>query len=182
MESVHVVLLDRRFRNLWWNAKPQDNPFIGKSLLEFTMDETRLREKFAALMLDGPVEEFVMEWMLYQPPDYTGYRIAKMLTKLIRVDDLPTVAFVAIGKEVADLPQLAEQDREILRLLGDDLTLVEIADKMGRSLSTIEYRSKRLKEAFGVKTLPGLAAEAVRREAIRRKENKQARPAVRRRA
>jgi DNA-binding CsgD family transcriptional regulator len=180
METVHVVLLDRRFNILWWSARPYDNPFVGKPLLQFAKNESILREKFATLMLNDPVEEFVTEFTVYEPPDLTRSRQATMQTKLIRIDDLATVAAVGIFKEVVDQPNLAEQDQEILRLLADDKTLVEIADQMGRSLSTIEYRAKRLKDSFGVKTLPGLTAEAIRRGSIKYRNGKRGPRAVRR--
>ncbi len=182
MESVRIILLDRRFRILWSSAYPQNDPFVGKPLFDLTPDAEMLKEKFTNLMLGDPIEEFVANWKIYQPPDFDSFQITAMCAKLIRVDDIQTVAAVGIFREADMPPGLAEQDQEILRLLTQDLTLVEIADRMGRAISTIEYRTKRLKEAFGVKTLPGLAAESVRRGAIRRKDNRQARPAVQRRA
>ncbi len=105
MESVHVVLLDRRFNVLWWSNCPSENPFVGKPLLEFTRDQTRLREKITDLMLDNPVEEFVGDFRLYQPPDFTQHRDVTMRAKLIRIDDLMVVAAVAIFQEVLEAPR-----------------------------------------------------------------------------
>lgn len=61
---------------------------------------------------------------------------------------------------------LSEREREVLRLICQELTTAEIADKMFLSPKTIEGYRKQLLEKTGVKNVAGLAIFAVRNNLV----------------
>ena len=73
---------------------------------------------------------------------------------------LKDIKAVREGKKV--LPKLTQKELQLLRYCIEDLTYLEIADKMGTSQKSIEGYRHRLFQKTGAKTRTGLALFAVR--------------------
>lgn len=56
---------------------------------------------------------------------------------------------------------LSNREKEVLRLIGDELTSKEIAFKLGVSISTIETHRKNLFKKLNTKSVVGLIKEAI---------------------
>lgn len=158
MLNLRLALVDKSLRILW-----STHPFIGRSVLEFVADEDQalVRDKFTELLLDHPTVEFTMSATVHDPPDYAPHP-AKLLVTMFRIDGIDDIAALLVGVSTTN-GAIRDQDHEILRLLTADYDLGQIADELGRSKSTVEHRVGKLKISLNRKTLPGLAAEAVRR-------------------
>jgi len=61
-----------------------------------------------------------------------------------------------------ELPKLTEKEKQLLRYCIEDLTYLEIAEKMGTSSKSVEGYRHKLFEKLGAKTRTGLAMYAVR--------------------
>lgn len=56
---------------------------------------------------------------------------------------------------------LSNREKEVLRLIGDELTSKEIAFKLGVSISTIESHRRNLFKKLKTKSVVGLIKEAI---------------------
>lgn len=66
--------------------------------------------------------------------------------------------------------------RLLLQLIASDLTALDIAEKLKKSVRTIEGHRDLLKKKCGVKTLAGLVAYAINNEIIKLEEIKLCQP------
>lgn len=68
----------------------------------------------------------------------------------------------AVKEGRLELPKLTEKELQLLRYCIQDLTYLEIADRMGTSQKSIEGYRNRLFQKLGAKTRTGLALYAIR--------------------
>lgn len=69
--------------------------------------------------------------------------------------------------EIIENPNYSPRGREVAKLMSQDLTNAQIAEKLGISVSGVNETVKRLKRATGMKTRTGLVANALRSGEIR---------------
>jgi DNA-binding CsgD family transcriptional regulator len=57
---------------------------------------------------------------------------------------------------------LTEREKEVLRLVAEDLTQKDIADRLGISIRTVEFHLHSIKERTGVHGIVGMVRYAIR--------------------
>jgi DNA-binding NarL/FixJ family response regulator len=62
-----------------------------------------------------------------------------------------------VDETVSFIDNLTDREFEILRMIGQGLTVAEIADKLGRSAKTVEAHRANLREKLGLKRAAELA-------------------------
>jgi len=66
--------------------------------------------------------------------------------------------------ETGEMPALSNREKDIFDLLGEGLSIREIADKLSVSHKTVETHCGNLKLKLGVKTMRELSKQAIRRK------------------
>lgn len=66
------------------------------------------------------------------------------------------------GKGYLGEPVLSTREREVLQLIGEELSHKQIADELNLSIHTVRDHLDRVKEAYGIKTTAGLVKLSVR--------------------
>lgn len=69
--------------------------------------------------------------------------------------------FMSKKKQHADVVSISNREKEVLRLIIDELSNQEIADKLFISIRTVEAHKRNLMEKTGSKTLAGLVKYAI---------------------
>lgn len=62
--------------------------------------------------------------------------------------------------------QLTKREKEILELIANELTTLEIADSLHISVATVESHRRNMFQKAGVQSVVGLIKEAIRKEWI----------------
>jgi DNA-binding NarL/FixJ family response regulator len=74
------------------------------------------------------------------------------------VNDLPSSAFVSLGRNAVPAPELTARQREVLQLLAEGRLMKEAADILNVTPRTIAFHKYTIMERYGLKT----SAELVR--------------------
>lgn len=111
-----------------------------------------LRAIDRALAAEGPVSCELVVWLKRH---YVEIRP-------LYLEDMPVLLLL---RGIPD-EQLSKKDRELLWLLARDCTTQQIAQVLGKAISTIDARIAVLKRKLGCKTLPGLIAAAMKNRLI----------------
>lgn len=69
--------------------------------------------------------------------------------------------FMSKKKQDSDMVAISKREKEVLRLIIDELSNQEIADKLFISIRTVEAHKRNLMEKTGSKTLAGLVKYAI---------------------
>jgi DNA-binding CsgD family transcriptional regulator len=161
--NLIVRLGDRRGRLLWSSDTPTDSPRDSGQFLKLVGESSReeVQEKLSQCIVFGRPGQLICEASRRESDLLVPCQVT-----LLPVD-VNSIAICAISSALPlNYQDFDEQDVQVLRLLADDCSLGEVAEKMHRSQSAIEARIKNLKAKLGKKTIGGLVAAALRNRLI----------------
>lgn len=155
-------------------SDPANPALVGRSIVEvFGADIAgerlalvrRVIQTGRALTCDGQIHGIMMRSVMRQFPvaDQAARAIVVLRTFSPDVKPNPATDYVrATHDDAGPLKELTDREIEILRLIGDGLPTSSIAQKLGRSVKTIEWHRVSLGEKLGVTNRVELARIAIR--------------------
>jgi DNA-binding CsgD family transcriptional regulator len=156
-----VCLIDNQARVVWNSDDPHNQSGGAGIRIIDTLAESEQERVLAILsrcFLLGEMVEYtalgIAAPSMGLPPD------AKVYWRVIMWPiDQGRMAACGVAYRLPDgHGEITEDDRTLLRLLCDDLTLKEVARRMLLSESALDTRVKNLKKKLGVKTIAGMVA------------------------
>ena len=166
MENTLIKLLDHRGHVIWAsNETGWEKPFF-----EYVHEEHRDRvyRCLSECVVRGA--QTTCQARVQCPPNGTVPRQITFFPVERTPDgsvEIGSLASVVVSHTLPDnFEAFTDQDRELLSLLGSDLSIPQISEQLGRSPSTIDTRIRSLKEKLGQRTLHGLVSAAMRSHLI----------------
>lgn len=155
-----VALLDARGRFLWLSSTHVSfgldaEQFVGGSLFDLACDPADARRKFATCILERVPQR--LEGNARQ-----GDPRLNFIFDITPAEVTSPVAAVGFGYAVRRrLSRLSIREREVVRLLTEDLSIAEIGAALHISRSTVESHLQHAKSKLGCRGIGGLVRLAV---------------------
>lgn len=163
-----LAVIDRRGRCLWMSPDPTNKigllpaavlDDIGEPYRDHVkgaLAECLLEQKTVAYITDGSA-----------PPPWEGDRPRLLFRVTLFPMDVGEGAILAYCTMLPScFEDLTVADMNVLCLLASGKTLNEAAERVNRTTSAMDAKVRRLKDLFGVDTIGGLVAVAIRRGVI----------------
>ena len=160
-------VFDKRARWVWTSLDPTgERGLAGFPVMDLYPEEVRdaAWQKISAWLVNGEGGAYTVR-ALDWPKDGPD-RLVNVKVTLLPFDH-GDCAGISIATVLPDnYHEITDDDRAVLRLMADDHSLREIAQKLHRSESAIDGRVKALKEKLNCNTIGGLVATALRSHVI----------------